>query len=176
MSRQCVQGLDTCADTMIGSATAGIKGISGGEKRRCSVGIELVTSPQCLFLDEPTSGLDSEVALAIMRTLRRITSVGRTVVLTIHQPNSDITELFDDFILMAKARIMYAGAPPPLPCVYCFLCFRCLPSEPLNHRGVSSVGAQHCRNFCKMPPTITGFSGLACGDYAQQTADCVKHA
>ena len=102
-----MQGLQDCKDTFIGNAS--IKGISGGEKRRTSVGMELVTSPNVLFLDEPTSGLDSSIAVQIMRTLKSIAEAGRTVALTIHQPNSDITELFDDFILMAKGRIMYAG-------------------------------------------------------------------
>ena len=106
-----MQGLEGCKDTFIGNPKAGIKGISGGEKRRTSVGMELVTSPKVLFLDEPTSGLDSEIAVQIIRTLNKIAEAGRTVALTIHQPNSDITELFDDFILMAKGRIMYAGAP-----------------------------------------------------------------
>ena len=108
-----MQGLSDCANTLIGSATANIKGISGGEKRRASVAIELVTSPVCIFLDEPTSGLDSEIAVTIMRTLQRIASAGRTVALTVHQPNSDITDMFNDFIMMAKGRIVYAGALPP---------------------------------------------------------------
>ena len=59
-----VQSLQDCANTLVGSASAGIKGISGGEKRRTSVGMELVTSPTCVFLDEPTSGLDSEARAA----------------------------------------------------------------------------------------------------------------
>lgn len=103
-------GLSSCADTFIGSAHNGIKGVSGGEKRRTSVGVELITSPTCIFLDEPTSGLDSEIAVSIMRTLKSIAKKGRTVVLTIHQPNSDITEQFDHFILMAKGRVVYGGA------------------------------------------------------------------
>jgi ABC-type multidrug transport system ATPase subunit len=107
-----LQGLQDCANTLVGSATAGIRGISGGEMKRTAVGIELVTSPTCVFLDEPTSGLDSEIAMTIMRTLRDVASHGRTVALTIHQPNSDITELFDDFLLMAKGRVMYAGELP----------------------------------------------------------------
>jgi energy-coupling factor transporter ATP-binding protein EcfA2 len=107
-----LQGLQDCANTLVGSSTAGIKGISGGEMKRTSVGIELVTSPKCVFLDEPTSGLDSEIAMTIMRSLRDVASHGRTVALTIHQPNSDITELFDDFLLMAKGRVMYAGELP----------------------------------------------------------------
>jgi energy-coupling factor transporter ATP-binding protein EcfA2 len=72
-----------------------------------------VTSPVTICLDEPTSGLDSEIAVKMMRTLRTIASAGRTVALTVHQPNSDITELFDDFILMSKGKIMYASARQP---------------------------------------------------------------
>lgn len=106
-----MQGLATCADTYIGSSQNGIKGVSGGEKRRTSVGVELITSPTCLFLDEPTSGLDSEIAVSIMRTLKNVAARGRTVLLTIHQPNSDITEQFDHFILMAKGQILYGGPP-----------------------------------------------------------------
>jgi ABC-type multidrug transport system ATPase subunit len=105
-----VQGLTGCANTCIGSSHDGIRGVSGGEKRRTSVGVELITSPTCLFLDEPTSGLDSEIAVTIMRTLKGIAEKGRTVVLTIHQPNSDITELFDNFILMAKGNVVYGGS------------------------------------------------------------------
>ena len=107
----CLQGLTSCADTFIGSSHNGIKGVSGGEKRRTSVGVELITSPTCLFLDEPTSGLDSEIAVSIMRTLKSVAAKSRTVLLTIHQPNSDITELFDHFILMAKGQIVYGGGP-----------------------------------------------------------------
>jgi energy-coupling factor transporter ATP-binding protein EcfA2 len=104
-----LQGLQDCADTLVGSAMFGIKGISGGEMKRTMVATELVTSPKCLFLDEPTSGLDSEIALALVRALRDVATSGRTVALTIHQPNSDISELFDDFMLLAKGRVMYAG-------------------------------------------------------------------
>lgn len=60
------QGLDVCADTIIGDELLGMKGISGGQKRRLSVGLELVSNPSCIFLDEPTSGLDSEIAEQIM--------------------------------------------------------------------------------------------------------------
>ena len=74
--------------------------------------MELMTAPTCLFLDEPTSGLDSEIAIAIITTLKNIAAQGRTVALTIHQPNSDITELFDHFILMAKGSVLYGGVPP----------------------------------------------------------------
>jgi ABC-type multidrug transport system ATPase subunit len=64
---------------MIGDETFGIKGISGGEKRRVSVGIELVKDPAILFLDEPTTGLDSEMALGVMTVLRQLAATGKMV-------------------------------------------------------------------------------------------------
>ncbi|MEW5313182.1 MAG: hypothetical protein WDW38_004769 [Sanguina aurantia] len=98
-----------CADTLIGDDTIGLKGISGGQKRRVSVGIELVKDPSVLFLDEPTSGLDSEMACSVMAVLGALARKQRTVVCTIHQPNSDITDMFDDFMLMAGGRAVYLG-------------------------------------------------------------------
>jgi ATP-binding cassette subfamily G (WHITE) protein 1 len=66
------------------------KGISGGEKKRTSVALELLTGPKLLFLDEPTTGLDSHSALMLINTLRRLMDTGVTVICTIHQPNSFI--------------------------------------------------------------------------------------
>ncbi|GIL85954.1 hypothetical protein Vretimale_9015 [Volvox reticuliferus] len=101
--------LASCADTLIGDETIGLKGVSGGQKRRVSVGVELVKDPRILFLDEPSSGLDSEMALSVVTTLVRLARKGRTVVCTIHQPNSDITECFDDFLLLSSGRTVYGG-------------------------------------------------------------------
>lgn len=64
---------------LIGNEVEGIKGISGGQKRRLAVGLELVTQPSVVLLDEPTSGLDSEIALTIVRTLKELATKGRTV-------------------------------------------------------------------------------------------------
>lgn len=80
----CELGLEAIADSVIGSP--GQRGISGGEKRRVSIGKELVTSPSLLFLDEPTSGLDAYNAGMVMECLRKLTKHGRrTVIVTIHQ-------------------------------------------------------------------------------------------
>jgi len=74
--------LTKCQNTKVGGAL--VKGISGGERKRTSIGVELITDPQLIFLDEPTTGLDSFTAAAVMETLRALAASGRTVVSTIH--------------------------------------------------------------------------------------------
>ena len=101
-------GLKKVADTKIGSAS--VRGISGGEKKRANIGIELIKNPSALFLDEPTSGLDSFQAQAVMMCLERLASAGRTVVASIHQPRSSIYALFDQLYLISEGRTMYAGS------------------------------------------------------------------
>lgn len=63
-------GLESCADTKIGDELT--RGISGGEKKRVNIGIELIQSPNLLFLDEPTTGLDSTNALNVMRIVQNL--------------------------------------------------------------------------------------------------------
>lgn len=82
--------------------------MSGGERKRTSIGVELITDPNLIFLDEPTTGLDSFTATSVMETLKDLAqNEGRTVVSTIHQPNSDTFEAFDRLLLMAKGKIIY---------------------------------------------------------------------
>ncbi|OAQ28498.1 P-loop containing nucleoside triphosphate hydrolase protein, partial [Linnemannia elongata AG-77] len=103
-----LMGLQECADVMIGNSEK--SGCSGGQRRRVSIGIQLVNEPACLFLDEPTSGLDALTALSVMQTLKRIATSGRTVVCTIHQPRVEIWEELDDVILLVSGgRLAYAG-------------------------------------------------------------------
>jgi ABC-type multidrug transport system ATPase subunit len=93
----------------IGSEETG-RGISGGEKRRVGIACELVTSPSILFLDEPTSGLDAFNAFNVVECLvNLVKNYNRTVVVTIHQPRSNIVALFDQLILLAKGRTVYSG-------------------------------------------------------------------
>mmetsp|Transcript_46744 Transcript_46744/g.111291 ORF Transcript_46744/g.111291 Transcript_46744/m.111291 type:complete len:660 (+) Transcript_46744:45-2024(+) len=100
--------LAKCADTIIGSATDK-GGISGGERKRTSIGMELITNPSVLFLDEPTTGLDTYTAFSIVDTLRQLAASGRTVVATIHQPSSDMYHLFDDLLILAHGQVLYQG-------------------------------------------------------------------
>lgn len=91
-------GLTKCADTIVGGAL--VKGISGGERKRTSVGVELVVKPTLIFLDEPTSGLDSFSAVQLCQVLKKVANAGASVLFTIHQPSSEIFNSFDHLILM----------------------------------------------------------------------------
>ena len=100
-------GLQKCADTYIGNSL--LKGISSGEKKRTAVGIELLPNPDVVFLDEPTTGLDSYTALELVRLAKTISNSGKTVICVIHQPSSEIFEVFDDVVFMCKGKIVYHG-------------------------------------------------------------------
>uniref|UniRef100_A0A8C4NPY2 ABC transporter domain-containing protein n=1 Tax=Dicentrarchus labrax TaxID=13489 RepID=A0A8C4NPY2_DICLA len=101
-------GLTDCADTKIG--TEFLRGVSGGERKRCSIGMELITSPSLLFLDEPTTGLDSNTANCIIGLLHKLSRRGKTVIFSIHQPRYSIFRQFDHLTLMHKGEVVYAGA------------------------------------------------------------------
>jgi len=90
------------------------KGISGGERKRLCVGMQLLNRPQLLFLDEPTSGLDSVTALDLLRTFHSLAhgkspDKAVTIVCSIHQPQSKIFNLFDSLILLKAGEIIYQG-------------------------------------------------------------------
>ncbi|XP_022754233.1 ABC transporter G family member 15-like [Durio zibethinus] len=100
-------GLQECADTVIGNWH--LRGISGGEKKRLSIALEILTMPKILFLDEPTSGLDSASAFFVVQSLRNIARDGRTVISSIHQPSSEVFALFDDLFLLSGGETVYFG-------------------------------------------------------------------
>jgi len=101
-------GLSSCEDTMVGGGR--LRGVSGGERKRTSIGVELVTNPTILFLDEPTSGLDSYAALETVKLLKDLANEGCTVLCTIHQPSSEIFNVFDKCLLLSKGQMIYGGA------------------------------------------------------------------
>lgn len=100
-------GLEQAADTIIGGGFK--KGISGGQKKRVSIGVELIASPSIIFLDEPTSGLDSYAAAQVMQLLDDVAKAGNIVLFTIHQPSSKVFSSFDNLILLNKGQIMHQG-------------------------------------------------------------------
>jgi ABC-type multidrug transport system ATPase subunit len=100
-------GLKEAADTRIGNHAH--KGCSGGEKRRTSIGVQLLSNPSLIWLDEPTTGLDSTSAFQVVKTLQNLARSGRTIIVTIHQPRSEIWGLFDNVILLTRGSPAFAG-------------------------------------------------------------------
>ena len=89
-----------------------VRGISGGERKRVAVAVELVSKPSVLLLDEPTSGLDSTSALNLMKILKSLAqNHGHSVACVIHQPRPSIFQLFDSLLLLSKGRTVYCGRP-----------------------------------------------------------------
>ncbi|XP_077659607.1 broad substrate specificity ATP-binding cassette transporter ABCG2-like isoform X4 [Urocitellus parryii] len=87
----------------------GTQFISGGERKRTSIAMELITDPPILFLDEPTTGLDSSTASTVLLLLKRISEQGRTIIFSIHQPQYSIFKLFDCLTLLASGRLIFHG-------------------------------------------------------------------
>ncbi|CAI5482476.1 unnamed protein product [Closterium sp. Yama58-4] len=106
-------GLHAVANTRIGSTSAGSsrgRGLSGGERRRVSIGMDLVHNPAVVLLDEPTSGLDSAAAANVLGVLRGMAKEGgRTVVLSIHQPSFRMLELIDSLLLLSRGSVVHCG-------------------------------------------------------------------
>ncbi|KAK7401844.1 hypothetical protein VNO78_13657 [Psophocarpus tetragonolobus] len=100
-------GLTKCKDSIVGSPY--LRGVSGGERKRVSIGQELLINPSLLFLDEPTSGLDSTTAQRIVSTLWDLASGGRTIVMTIHQPSSRLYYQFHKVLLLSEGNTLYFG-------------------------------------------------------------------
>ncbi|XVF09432.1 hypothetical protein REPUB_Repub07fG0092200 [Reevesia pubescens] len=106
-------GLESAAHTYIGDE--GRRGVSGGERRRVSIGIDIIHKPSLLFLDEPTSGLDSTSAYSVVEKVKDIARGGSIVLMTIHQPSYRIQLLLDRITVLARGRLVYLGSPASLP-------------------------------------------------------------
>lgn len=112
-------GLEHVADTRIGSGEA--RGVSGGEMRRVSIGVELISAPDVLILDEPTSGLDSVSAARIVTLLKAITedtTCPTTVIASIHQPSSALYNAFSQVLLLSRGKQLYFGPGGDAPADY----------------------------------------------------------
>ncbi|XP_074561513.1 ABC transporter G family member 5-like [Curcuma longa] len=105
-------GLRAAAKTIIGDEIH--RGVSGGERRRVSIGIDIIHDPIVLFLDEPTSGLDSTSAFMVVKVLQRIAHSGSIVIMSVHQPSYRILRLLDRLLLLSRGQTVYSGPPDGL--------------------------------------------------------------
>ncbi|KAF3339646.1 ABC transporter G family member 6-like protein [Carex littledalei] len=105
-------GLENATNTIIGDE--GHRGVSGGERRRVSIGMDIVHDPILLFLDEPTSGLDSTSAYMVVDVLKKIAIRGSIVILSIHQPSYRILNLLDRLLFLSRGQTVFYGPPRSL--------------------------------------------------------------
>ena len=106
-------GLSHVQHSLVGDANKPV--VSGGQRKRVSIGMELAAAPMCIFLDEPTSGLDATSASSIMRLLKAITKLGVTTITIIHQPREQIFHGFDNILLLGLGSEIYAGPTAEAP-------------------------------------------------------------
>jgi ABC-type multidrug transport system ATPase subunit len=100
-------GLTKSANTVVGNHL--IRGISGGQKRRLSIGVEIIHYPDALMIDECTTGLDSATSDEVVGYVRRLCDQNRTILLSIHQPSPIAFKLFDLLLLLSEGRVFYFG-------------------------------------------------------------------
>ncbi|XP_061685780.1 broad substrate specificity ATP-binding cassette transporter ABCG2d [Syngnathoides biaculeatus] len=103
-------GLAKVADCKVGTQMT--RGVSGGERKRTNIGMELIIDPPVLFLDEPTTGLDASTANSVLLLLRSMANQGRTIIMSIHQPRYSIYRLFDSLTLLVGGKMVYHGPAP----------------------------------------------------------------
>lgn len=96
-------GLAKCISTKLSA-------LSGGERKRVTLAVELLTEPSILFCDEPTTGLDSYGAMTVVRTLREVAASGRIVICSLHQPASGLLEIFHEVLLLSGGRVAFQGS------------------------------------------------------------------
>eukprot|EP01119_Soliformovum_irregulare_P018968 TRINITY_DN5922_c0_g1_i1.p1 TRINITY_DN5922_c0_g1~~TRINITY_DN5922_c0_g1_i1.p1 ORF type:complete len:966 (-),score=184.84 TRINITY_DN5922_c0_g1_i1:909-3488(-) len=105
-----------------------VRGISGGQRKRVNVGIELVSDPTVLLLDEPTSGLDSSSSKAICDSLQQLCTLGMTVIAVLHQPRYEIFEMFHKVLLLGKGgKTIYFGPTNQVEAYFESIGFVCPP-------------------------------------------------
>ncbi|KAG7377677.1 hypothetical protein PHYBOEH_000745 [Phytophthora boehmeriae] len=148
-------GLRVCEHARVGGIFQ--KGISGGQKRRLSIAIELLSDPAILLLDEPTSGLDSASTFKVMQFISRLCKEGRTIVCTIHQPSSLVYDLFTNVAILTAGQTVYFGPRNDMLPHFAALGYVCPDyQDPLEH--FISVANTDFAGHGDIPELVTGYA------------------
>ncbi|KAJ0571439.1 putative ABC transporter, AAA+ ATPase domain, ABC-2 type transporter [Helianthus annuus] len=176
-------GLTRCKTSIIGGSR--LRGISGGERKRVSIGQEMLINPSLLFLDEPTSGLDSTTAQRIVSTLWELAKGGRTIVMTIHQPSSRLFYMFHKVLLLSEGNTLFFGKGSEAMPYFNSIGFS--PSVAMNPSDflLDLANGMHCKicdwlnfcfcmitNFCELCKNVK--SGISVDDSNREDQATVK--
>ncbi|ESL08515.1 ABC transporter [Trypanosoma rangeli SC58] len=153
--------LTECQHTILGIPGV-LKGVSGGERKRTSVGTELATNPCVMLLDEPTTGLDSVNALRVGQMLQDLAKKDmRTVIATVHSPSSELFDIFDDLLLLAKGHVVYHGPTADAVAYFATLGYQVPPR---------TNPSEYFMNVLQLPEEELSQLWLAWEDYVVSTA------
>ncbi|XP_050680657.1 protein scarlet-like isoform X2 [Leptidea sinapis] len=131
------------ADLGVASCTrTKLKALSGGERKRVALAVQLLNDPPILFCDEPTTGLDSSAASAVVSRLRRLAIGGKLVICSVHQPASGVFELFHQVVLLANGRVAFHGTNEQADNFFASLNFKCPVGFNAAEYYVSLLGVQ----------------------------------
>ncbi|KAH8395176.1 hypothetical protein KR222_005954 [Zaprionus bogoriensis] len=153
--------------------------LSGGQKKRLSIAMELINNPTVMFLDEPTTGLDSSSCTKVLELLKRLTSQGRTIICTIHQPTAKLFQIFDQVYVLSAGNCVYQGGTQKL---VPFLQSVDLPC-PMYHNPadysecpIKRIKKSNSEHLSPPPSLIFAVIELACGEYGYDKIDTLKRA
>ncbi|XP_065178686.1 uncharacterized protein LOC135809290 [Sycon ciliatum] len=160
-------GIDHVADQQIGDGYS-IRGLSGGERRRVSIAVQILSAPPILVLDEPTTGLDSFTTTQLVYTLTKLTQQQHVVIMSIHQPRSDLFKVFHDIVLMNDGELVWAGPSEQMLLHFNRIGFSCpLDANPLQY----FVKLASVNNNCSHQEELTAACVVALKEAYQDTEE-----
>lgn len=157
-----------------------VKDLSGGQRKRLSIAVELVDDPPILFLDEPTTGLDSSSSTQCIQLLKKLALEGKTIICTIHSPSAFIFDMFDHVYALADGQCIYQGANRSLVPFLADLNLHCpasySPSDflleiatddygPMNHRLIAAIN-NGANNYGPTQTSLANLPNLISNDLA----------